>query len=129
MKVQSIPDDYQHISPAGAEVRLLANNHLAGLAHCTLRKGKVSKAVVHKTVSEFWHVIAGSGAIWRKNKEGVSTITNVTPGITIDIDQGTEFQYRSADHEDLVFICFTTPPWSGADEASYVAKGGWEPTP
>lgn len=129
MKVQSIPEQYQHTSPAGAEVRLLMSNHLAGLAHCTLRKGKISKAFVHKTVSEFWHVIAGSGAIWRKNKAGDSIITNLLPGITIDIDVGTEFQYRSADNEDLVFICFTIPPWSGADEASYVAEGGWLATP
>jgi len=37
MKTQTIPHEYQHTSPAGAEVRLLMSNTMAGLAHCTLR--------------------------------------------------------------------------------------------
>jgi mannose-6-phosphate isomerase-like protein (cupin superfamily) len=67
MQTKKIPNDYQHTSPAGAEVRLLMNNHLGGVAHCTLRKRAISKAVRHQTVSEFWHIISGTGAIWRKN--------------------------------------------------------------
>ena len=126
MNTQMIPQDYQHISPAGAEVRLLMNNHLGGMAHCTLKANKISKAVLHKTVSEFWHVLSGNGAIWRKDHEQ-ETITPLTPGVSIDIPLGTEFQYRS-DGEDLVFICVTMPPWSGHDEASYVEQGGWTPS-
>ena len=123
MKTVTIPTDYQHTSPAGAEVRLLMNNVYGGIAHCTLKKGKISKAVRHKTVSEFWHVLAGKGAIWRRNKTE-ELITPLEAGVTIDIPLGTDFQYRS-DGEDLVFICVTMPPWSGADEASYVGQGGW----
>jgi hypothetical protein len=58
MKTQNTPAEYQHVSPAGAEVRLLMNNHLGGMAHCTLKEGVVSKAVRHKTVSEFWYIYA-----------------------------------------------------------------------
>ncbi|SNV48250.1 Uncharacterised protein [Legionella lansingensis] len=36
MKTKAIPQEYQHRSPTGAEVRLLMNNHLGGMAHCTL---------------------------------------------------------------------------------------------
>jgi mannose-6-phosphate isomerase-like protein (cupin superfamily) len=126
MQTKKIPNEYQHTSPAGAEVRLLMNNHLGGVAHCTLRKGTISKVVRHQTVTEFWHVLSGKGAIWRKN-EGQETITDLEPGITIDIPLGTDFQYRSND-QDLVFICITMPPWPGANEVEYLNDGAWLPT-
>lgn len=125
MKTQLIPEAYQHISPAGAEVRLLMNNHLGGIAHCTLRKGTISKIVRHKTVTEFWHILSGKGAIWRKN-ETQETITELKEGVSIDIPLGTDFQYRSIE-DDLVFICVTMPPWPGQDEVVYLEKGGWVP--
>ncbi len=126
MQTTEIPKDYEHTSPAGAEIRVLMNNEHGGIAHCTLKDKIVSKAVRHKTVSEFWHVLSGSGTIWRKN-DGEKEITPLVVGVTIDIPLGTDFQYRS-DEGDLVFICVTMPPWSGADEASYVADGAWEAT-
>lgn len=126
MKTQSIPKDYQHTSPAGAEVRLLMNNQYGGMAHCTLKASTISKPVRHKTVSEFWHVLSGKGQIWRRTKDS-SVITDLMPGVSIDISLGTDFQYRSFD-DDLIFICVTMPPWSGADEAEYVDKGAWTPT-
>lgn len=126
MKTELIPNDYQHRSPAGAEVRLLMNNHLGGMAHCTLKAGTISKAVRHKTVSEFWHVLSGEGAIWRQ-LNGQESITPLTAGVSIDIPLGADFQYRS-DADDLVFICITMPPWKGSDEASFVKKGAWQST-
>jgi mannose-6-phosphate isomerase-like protein (cupin superfamily) len=126
MKTALIPSDYQHTSPAGAEVRVLMSNHHGGIAHCTLKDKKVSKVVRHKTVSEFWHVLSGKDAIWRKNGEGES-VTTLEPGVTIDIPLGTDFQYRS-DAGDLAFICVTMPPWPGHDEVSYVEQGAWQPT-
>ncbi len=122
-----IPEDYQHTSPAGAEVRLLMNNHLGGIAHCTLRAGKITRAVQHKTVSEFWHVLSGKGAIWRK-MNGHEEITSLETGVTIDIPVGAQFQYRSETTTDLVFLCVTMPPWSGADEAKIIDQGAWTPT-
>lgn len=124
MQTKPIPIAYQHISPAGAKVRVLMSNQYAGIAHCTLERGKITHAVAHKTVSEFWHILSGNGKIWRRNSQEES-ITNLTAGITIDIPLGTDFQYRS-DAEDLVFICFTAPPWTGSDEAYLVEKGAWE---
>src|SRR3990167_5530075 len=118
MKTVLIPDEYQHTSPAGAEVRLLINNMYGGIAHCTLRNKKTSRAVQHKTVSEFWHVLSGKGEIWRKNADE-ELITFLEAGISIDIPLGTAFQYRSVEH-DLVFICVTNPPWPGSDECFYV---------
>jgi len=126
MLTQKIPQEYQHTSPAGAEVRLLMNNTLGGMAHCTLKKGTISKIVRHKTVSEFWYIISGKGAIWRKSGKQ-EEITVLEEGTSIDIPLGTDFQYRS-DKSDLVFICVTMPPWPGHDEVSYVEKGAWIPS-
>lgn len=127
MNTQNIPTDYQHTSPAGAEVRLLMNNDLGGMAHCTLKANTISNAVCHKTVSEFWHVLSGTGAIWRKDSLD-EKITPLEAGTSIDLPVGTEFQYRS-DQNDLVFICVTMPPWPGHDEVRYVSQGAWTPTP
>ncbi|PIQ43273.1 MAG: cupin [Gammaproteobacteria bacterium CG11_big_fil_rev_8_21_14_0_20_46_22] len=126
MQTTSIPKEYEHTSPAGAEVRVLMSAEHGGIAHCTLKDKVVSKAVRHKTVSEFWHVLSGKGAIWRRNNHE-EKVTPLEAGMTIDIPLGTDFQYRS-DEGDLVFICVTMPPWSGADEASYVEQGAWKPT-
>lgn len=123
MKTQSLPLNYDAISPAGAEVRRLLSNQFGGIAHCTLAKGKITKAVQHKTVSEFWHILAGKGAIWRKDLNN-EMITPLEAGMTIDIPVGTQFQYRS-DEEDLVFICVTMPAWPGAEEARIVEQGIW----
>lgn len=126
MKTMKIPDHYQHTSPAGAEVRVLMSDNNGGIAHCTLKNKKISKPVRHKTVSEFWHVLSGKGAIWRRDKK-TELITPLEAGVTIDIPLGTDFQYRS-DEGDLVFICVTMPPWPGSDEVTYVEKGAWEPS-
>ena len=125
MRTQPIPENFEHMSPAGAEVRLLMNNQYGSMAHCTLKANTTSKPVRHKTVSEFWHVLSGKGQIWRKNSTSETT-TDLNPGISIDIPLGTDFQYRSGE-SDLVFICITMPPWSGADEAEYVEQGAWKP--
>lgn len=128
MQTIQIPKGYQHVSPAGAEVRLLMNNRYGGIAHCTLRNNKISKAVRHRSVSEFWHILAGSGEIWRRF-EGVESVTPLVAEITIDIPLGTDFQYRSARNTDLVFICVTMPPWPGEDEVTFVENGCWLPKP
>ena len=128
MRTNVIPTDFQHISPAGAEVRPLMENKMGGIAHCTLRMGKTSRVVVHKTVSEFWHVISGEGEIWRR-QEGTESVTTLKQGITIDIPVGTRFQYRSTQNSDLTFICITMPPWPGSNEVDYCEKGAWAPAP
>lgn len=126
MKAITIPKDFDHIAPDGAEVRELLDNHLGGIAHCVLKKQYTSNPTKHKSVSEFWHVLSGSGEIWRKTG-GEESITPLEPGITIDIPVGTAFQYRS-NEEELIFLCVTMPPWPGSDEACDVEHGAWEPS-
>ena len=126
MKTISIPIDHQYIAPDGAEIRLLLRNAHGSMCHCNLKNKKISHAVQHKTVSEFWHILSGSGEIWRKNGDEESIIL-LEAGISIDIPVGTAFQYRSTDN-DLTFICVTMPPWPGHDEVSYIECGAWAPT-
>lgn len=126
MQTKHITTEFQHMSPAGAEVRLLMNNTHGGIAHCTLPADSITKTVRHKTVSEFWYVISGQGKIWRRQGDQ-ELVTELTPGTTIDIPVGTDFQYRSHEDTDLVFMCITMPPWSGADEAEFVGCGRWMP--
>ncbi len=76
---------------------------------------------------KFGIFFTGSGEIWRKQGDN-EFITSLDAGISIDIPLGTHFQYRSIQGSDMVFICVTMPPWSGADEASYVSKGAWTPS-
>ena len=123
---QLLPEKHQHISPAGAEVRVLMNDHLGGIAHCTLKSATITRAVQHKTVSEFWHVLSGQGEIWRDTGTH-QEITKLRPGVTIYIPVGTKFQYRNDSNVDLVFICVTMPPWSGANEARIIKNGPWIP--
>jgi mannose-6-phosphate isomerase-like protein (cupin superfamily) len=127
MQTKMISEKYQHLSPAGAEIRLLMDSAVASLVHYTLKQGNISKATTHKTVSEFWHVLSGNGTIWRRQKD-LETTALLTPGITIDIPLWTEFQYRSDSGTDLVFLCFTMPKWSGPEESRLVTNGPWKPT-
>lgn len=127
MNTQSLSKHYDHLSPAGAEVRSDMSNDLGSIAHLTLPIGKTSKAVTHKTVTEFWHVISGKGEIWRR-QNNEELITSLEPGVTIDIPLGTDFQYRCTGNANLVFLCITMPPWPGADEVNYLEKGAWTPS-
>jgi mannose-6-phosphate isomerase-like protein (cupin superfamily) len=47
--------------------------------------------------------------------------------VAITLPLGTEFQFRVVGEVPLEFLCFTTPPWPGADEAVAV-RGHWTPT-
>ena len=127
MNTKFLSVQYDHISPAGAEVRAQMANSLGSIAHCTLIAGKTTQAVVHKTVSEFWHIISGNGEIWRRQDKS-EFVTPLEPGVTIDIPVGTDFQYRCLGEENLVFLCVTLPPWPGADEVRYLDRGAWSPT-
>ncbi len=96
------------------------------MIHSTVPPGQINRATVHKTVSEFWHVLEGHGQIWREDDAG-ERIVDLRPGLTIDIPVGTRFQYRNVGTDDLKFICVTMPPWLGDHEASPV-DGPWATT-
>ncbi|SFD12176.1 cupin domain-containing protein [Pseudoalteromonas denitrificans] len=127
MKTTTLPKMPDKKSPAGADVRFIMDGTTGGMIHSTVPPYQINKPVVHATVSEFWYVLEGHGEIWRDN--GLENkVTTLVPGTSIDIPQGTAFQYRNVSGDDLKFICITMPPWPNDSEASYVEGGKWQPT-
>jgi mannose-6-phosphate isomerase-like protein (cupin superfamily) len=89
-----------------------------------LRPGGVSRPVRHLTVEEIWYFVAGRGEVWIRDET-----TSVSAGSTVVIPTGAAFQFRALGDEPLRFLCFTSPPWPGEDEAVPVPEGGLgEPT-
>ena len=84
-----------------------------------MRPGGVSRPVKHRTVEEIWHFLAGAGEVWIDGET-----RRVTAGVTVVIPTGRPFQFRAVGDEPLRFLCFTSPPWPGEDEALPVAEGG-----
>jgi mannose-6-phosphate isomerase-like protein (cupin superfamily) len=125
MQTRAFPSNPDARSPAGAEIRYLIGGATGNMIHSTVPPGQVNRATIHASVSEFWHVLAGDGRIWRRDGTG-EQIVALTPGVTIDIPVGTAFQYRCDGREPLQFLCISMPPWPGDEEATVIA-GPWEP--
>jgi mannose-6-phosphate isomerase-like protein (cupin superfamily) len=93
----------------------------------TLPAGRTSRPVWHRQVEEIWYVLAGRGDVWRcppdRNPSEAPSVA-VEPGDTLVIPTGWRFQFRAEAAASLRFLCFTTPPWPGADEAQPAAAGG-----
>ncbi|NJM82766.1 MAG: cupin domain-containing protein [Tabrizicola sp.] len=113
-------------SPAGAQIRFIMDGTAGNMIHSTVPPGQINRATVHATVSEFWHVLGGEGAIWRRDGQD-ERVTRLAPGVSVDIPVGTAFQYRCTGNLPLTFICVTMPPWPGDHEASAV-DGIWPPS-
>jgi mannose-6-phosphate isomerase-like protein (cupin superfamily) len=127
MKTTTLPEKPDKKSPAGSDVRFIMDGATGGMIHSTVPAYQINKAVVHTTVNEFWYVLEGHGEIWRDDGTE-NSVTTLVPGTSIDIPQGTSFQYRNVSKDDLKFICITMPPWPNDAEASYVDGGKWKPT-
>jgi mannose-6-phosphate isomerase-like protein (cupin superfamily) len=121
---KQLTEKYDYLAPDGSEIRLLPEVGGGGLAHCTLPPGKVSSAVVHRTVEEIWYFISGQGQVWRK-LDDLEKIAEATLGWSLTIPAGTHFQFRNTGNEPLCFVIATSPRWPGAHEAVPV-QGKWE---
>jgi mannose-6-phosphate isomerase-like protein (cupin superfamily) len=111
------------IAPDGSEVRVLCTTARGSTAMFTLPPGAVSKAVVHCTVEEVWYIVAGTGRMWRKLGEQ-EEVTELAPGVSLNIPLGTWFQFRCDGTEPLSAVGVTTPPWPGQEGAEFVS-GPW----
>lgn len=128
------PDVY---APDGSEIRLLTDaRHGAGkssLVEVTLPAGQVSRPVYHRTVEETWYILEGRGRVWRCPPDAAAAVSvhpqDVGPGDALVIPTGWRFQFATAPDGPLRFLCHTTPPWPGEDEAVPAGPGGLgEPT-
>jgi mannose-6-phosphate isomerase-like protein (cupin superfamily) len=116
------------IAPDGSEIYFLVGDaRRASLVEVRLQSGSTSKPVRHRTVEEIWYVLAGEGRVWRRSSdpspEGESTV-DVRPGSVLTIPTGWAFQFQASTEADLRFLCYTSPPWPGDQEAEPVEQGG-----
>jgi len=118
-----LPEAFDVIAPDGSHIRLLSNTNRASMVHCSLPPGGCSKAVSHRSVDELWFFLSGSGQVWRKFGE-LEELVDVQSGLSLNIPQGTVFQFRNNGSEPLCFVIVTVPPWPGEDEA-ILQPGRW----
>ena len=126
MRIVRLADAGTVVAPDGSRICELVAVARGSMVHCTLPKRAVSMAVVHATVDEVWFCIAGKGRVWRQ-REGAESVVDVEPGVSLAIECGTHFQFRSTGDEDLRLVIVTMPPWPGTDEARRVSDR-WPPT-
>ena len=113
---KTVPAEVDVLAPDGSEIRLLGTLPGGSLVHCALPAGRVSLTVTHRTVEEFWFILAGRGQVWRKQGER-EEVTEVEPGMALTIPLGTHFQFRSERDAPLDFVIVTMPAWPGNHEA------------
>lgn len=113
---RQLPAEHDVLAPDTSEIRVMAATSRGSMAHGTLPAGRVSLAVVHRTVEEIWYVTEGRGQVWRKHGDH-EEVVEVRAGTALTIPVGTHFQFRTDETEPLRFIMCTMPPWPGDDEA------------
>jgi mannose-6-phosphate isomerase-like protein (cupin superfamily) len=118
-----LADAYDELAPDGSEIRFLNRVRGASMVHCRLAPGQVTQAVRHRSVEELWFCLAGAGEVWRRSASG-EEIVDFTPGVSVNIPLGVDFQFRSTGTEALEFVIATAPAWPGSDEALAV-DGKW----
>ena len=119
------------IAPDGSEIRLLATAYngatRASLCEVRLPAGAVSRPITHRTVEEIWYVTSGRGRVWRCAPGQTAEPVDVEPGEALVIPTGWRFQFSAAPDVELRFLCYTSPPWPGPDEAEPAGLGGLGP--
>ena len=111
------------IAPDGSGIRVLVSDaQRASLVEVTLQAGAVSRPVRHRTVEEIWFFLEGAGRVWVGG-----AVIGVGPGSRVVIPTGRPFQFAASGAGPLRFLCYTSPPWPGEQEAEAVAEGGLGP--
>jgi mannose-6-phosphate isomerase-like protein (cupin superfamily) len=128
LSTKPLPADPDVTAPDGSDVRILLRGRRGSTAHFELGPGRTSLAVRHRTVEEVWYFLSGRGEMWRRTPEGDERIDEVTPGVSIDIPVGTEFQFRALGDEPLSAHGTTMPPWPNDDAEAVPVEGPWTPS-
>lgn len=72
-------------SPLGACIRYLMDGPHGNLIHSTVPPGMIGRACHFRTIDEYWYVLSGLGDIWRRGPDGTETVTELRPGVCVDI--------------------------------------------
>lgn len=112
-------------APDGSDVRVLLRLAGGSMAHFSLAPGRVSQAVVHRTVEEIWYVLEGAAEMWRRQGPR-EAVTALRAGDCLTLPLGTAFQFRTVGDTPFCAVAITLPPWPGPDEAVAV-PGRWPP--
>jgi mannose-6-phosphate isomerase-like protein (cupin superfamily) len=121
---KDLPFAAEYLAPDGSEIRQLLETPAGGLAHCRLEAGRTTQAVRHRSVSEIWFVLSGTGRLWRRVEEDDAE-TVLKPGRCVTIPIGADFQFRAGTDAPLELMMGTYPRWPGAQEAHPV-PGRWD---
>ena len=118
------------IAPDGSEIRVLVDDRhgatRASLCEVRLPAGGISRPVWHQTVEEIWYVLEGWGQVWRSPVDATPDAGEavlVGPGNALIIPTGWRFQFSAGEDGPLRFLCYTSPPWPGSDEAQPADTG------
>jgi mannose-6-phosphate isomerase-like protein (cupin superfamily) len=110
LSVSSTPDA---IAPDGSEIYYrVVDASRASLVEVVLQPGRITRAVRHRTVEEIWYFLGGTGRVWLDGE-----LEDVQAGSTFVIPVGRAFQFEATGNDALRFLCYTSPPWPGDDEA------------
>jgi mannose-6-phosphate isomerase-like protein (cupin superfamily) len=118
------------VAPDGSEIYFLlpagGGGELgrASLVEVRLPAGATSRPVRHRSVEEIWYFLAGQGRVWRQPPGQPALTEEVVAGSVITIPTGWAFQFQAGGQRELRFLCYTSPPWPGDDEAVPVPDGG-----
>jgi mannose-6-phosphate isomerase-like protein (cupin superfamily) len=123
-------------APDGSEIRLLVGEveraTAASLCVATIGPHQASRPVWHRNVEEVWYFLEGEGEVWRCPPGGKADSVEpvaVKAGDALVIPALWYFQFRSTGAGSLRFLCYTSPPWPGPDEAQTAPHGGpWPST-
>jgi mannose-6-phosphate isomerase-like protein (cupin superfamily) len=117
------------IAPDGSEIYFrVLDAQRASLVEVVLQPGRTTRPVRHRTVEEIWYFLSGSGEVWLSSPDGTfDSIRQVNPGDVVTIPTGWAFQFRATGAEPLRFLCCTSPPWPGDEEAILLTEGGLGP--
>jgi mannose-6-phosphate isomerase-like protein (cupin superfamily) len=113
------------MAPDGSGIRYLELGAArASLVEVRLPAAGVTRPVRHRTVEEIWHFLEGSGRVWLQEPDGSEHLHEVGPGGSLTIPAGWAFQFAAGAGGPLRFLCYTSPPWPGDEEAEPVSRGG-----
>ena len=123
--------DSDTIAPDGSEIRFLIDKRnaarKASLVEVTLAAGQVSRPVWHRTVEEIWYILEGRVQVWRcppgETPEPLDSVA-LGPGDALVIPTDWQFQFSANPSGPLRFLCYTSPPWPGSEEAQAAEFGG-----